>query len=217
MVRLIIIDKDVFYRECIIAVLKSAGGFKVVGSFNRLENLNGVNAHEKNDLVLLNADDDIYTISKTINKARRIFPKIPILAYGGNYPEKLRNQITNQGVQSYFDTYRTPSEFIKTIKKTTGLKVGKLLGTKKYLNNNYKGGQTPKEKLTRLSNRELMVLKMIASGKSVRNISDELSLKISTVHTFRTRLMNKLKLKNNVEIALFAISNKIVNSPDRTG
>ena len=92
-----------------------------------------------------------------------------------------------------------------------------MLRAKKNETGSYEALQTPKDKLTRLSNRELMVLKMIAAGKSVRDISSELSLKISTVHTFRTRLMNKLKLKNNVEVALFAINNKIVSSPEYTG
>jgi len=217
MIRLIIIDRDVLIRECISAVLKSTDELKVVGSFNSMEKLSNPVTDKNHDVVVLSADDDIYSAVKSINKARRLFPRIPLLIYGRNSSDKFKNQITNQGAQSYIDTNHSSSDFIKLIKKTAGSKADKSLSAKKNVTGSYKALQTPKDKLTRLSNRELMVLKMIAAGKSVRDISGELSLKISTVHTFRTRLMNKLKLKNNVEIALFAINNKMISSPEYTG
>ena len=213
MIRLVIIDRNVLFRECIIAVLKSSHGLKVVGSLNSMEKVSSPVGSNSN-VIALSADDDIYSTVKSINKARRLFPRIPLLLYGRNSSDKFKNQVTNQGVLSYIDTNNTPSDFIKLIKRTAGSKGGKSLNANKNVAGNYKALQTPKDKLTRLSFRELMVLKMIASGKSVRDISSELSLKISTVHTFRTRLMNKLKLKNNVEIALFAINNKMVSSPE---
>ena len=213
MIRLVIIDRNVLFRECIIAVLKSSHGLKVVGSLNSMEKVSSPVGSNSN-VIALSADDDIYSTVKSINKARRLFPRIPLLLYGRNSSDKFKNQVTNQGVLSYIDTNHTPSDFIKLIKRTAGSKGGKSLNANKNVAGNYKALQTPKDKLTRLSFRELMVLKMIASGKSVRDISSELSLKISTVHTFRTRLMNKLKLKNNVEIALFAINNKMVSSPE---
>jgi two-component system, NarL family, invasion response regulator UvrY len=55
---------------------------------------------------------------------------------------------------------------------------------------------------------------MIAQGITIKNVAKGLGLKISTIHTFRTRMMNKLKLTNNVEIALFALKNKLIKSSE---
>ena len=217
MVRLIIIDKNVLYRECLIAVLKSSNNFRVIGNFSGLNELGEIKSLKNSDLILFSSDNDVYTNVKTIHKLRRLLPKVPILAYGSNSNDRFRNQIAEQGVQSYIDTNHTPAEFIKLVKKTSEIKTGKSFNAKKGMNNNADSSKPPQKRIERLSNRELLVLKMIASGKTIKDISDDLTLKVSTVHTFRTRLMNKLKLKNNVEIALFAINNKIVNTLNLTG
>lgn len=61
-----------------------------------------------------------------------------------------------------------------------------------------------------LSDRELQVLRMIATGKSVKDIADELSLSDKTVFTYRDRLREKLGLKGDVELARYALRHRLV-------
>ncbi len=61
-----------------------------------------------------------------------------------------------------------------------------------------------------LSSREFEILCLIASGKAVKEIADQLSLSPSTIATYRARLMEKLELKSNVELAQYAIRNNLV-------
>jgi two-component system invasion response regulator UvrY len=61
-----------------------------------------------------------------------------------------------------------------------------------------------------LSDREFQVLKMIASGKEVSEIADELFISVKTVRTYRDRIMEKMNLKNDVELAHYAIKNNLV-------
>ena len=61
-----------------------------------------------------------------------------------------------------------------------------------------------------LSDREYQVLQMIASGKTVSDIADELCLSVKTVSTYRTRILEKMNLKNNSELTRYALQNKIV-------
>lgn len=62
-----------------------------------------------------------------------------------------------------------------------------------------------------LSDREMQVLTRLASGKTTREIAQELSLSPSTVETYRTRLLDKLKLRNTVELTHFAIRRGLVD------
>ncbi|HKC68069.1 MAG TPA: response regulator transcription factor [Bacteroidia bacterium] len=64
-----------------------------------------------------------------------------------------------------------------------------------------------KEEHELISDRELQVLKLIASGKAVSDIADELSLSIATISTYRHRLLEKMQLKNNAELIHYAINN----------
>jgi DNA-binding NarL/FixJ family response regulator len=58
-----------------------------------------------------------------------------------------------------------------------------------------------------LSDREMQVMELIASGKTVSEIADELSLSVNTISTYRTRLLEKLSLNNNAELTRYAIDN----------
>ena len=71
-------------------------------------------------------------------------------------------------------------------------------------------GDTNKEQYELISDRELQVLKFIASGKTISEIAAELSLSVATISTYRRRLLEKMNLKNSAELALYAINNHLV-------
>ena len=61
-----------------------------------------------------------------------------------------------------------------------------------------------------LSAREFNVFKMIASGKAVSEIADSLSLSVTTVSTYRARIMAKMNMKTNASLTLYAIENNLL-------
>jgi DNA-binding NarL/FixJ family response regulator len=63
----------------------------------------------------------------------------------------------------------------------------------------------------RLSDREFLILRMIASGKSVGHIAKELSLGVSTVSTYRARILEKMDMKNNAELTHYAVQKGLVD------
>jgi two-component system invasion response regulator UvrY len=65
--------------------------------------------------------------------------------------------------------------------------------------------------LDRLSNRELQIVCLIARGKRIRDIADELGISINTVHTYRSRLLEKLSVGTDAEICQFAFANGLVD------
>ena len=69
---------------------------------------------------------------------------------------------------------------------------------------------TPNPPHERLSDREFVVLRMIASGKTVSQIAVELSLSVKTVSTYRTRILEKMGMASNAELTQYAIKNQLV-------
>jgi two-component system invasion response regulator UvrY len=62
-----------------------------------------------------------------------------------------------------------------------------------------------------LSDREYQVLCMLASGKTVTEMADELALSVKTISTYRARILEKMDMKNNAELIHYAIQNQLVD------
>jgi two-component system invasion response regulator UvrY len=62
-----------------------------------------------------------------------------------------------------------------------------------------------------LSDREYHVMCMVASGKTIKEIADELSLSVKTISTYRSRILEKLSLKTNAAITHYAVQNRLVD------
>ncbi len=61
-----------------------------------------------------------------------------------------------------------------------------------------------------LSDRELQVLQLLASGKTVSEVAEEIFLNINTISTYRSRILRKLSLQNNAELMRYALENGLV-------
>jgi len=71
------------------------------------------------------------------------------------------------------------------------------------------GADTPLHEL--LSDREVQVLRMIAAGKTVKDIAEELSLSVKTVSTYRARILEKSGMKTNAELIRYALQSQLVD------
>jgi DNA-binding NarL/FixJ family response regulator len=63
----------------------------------------------------------------------------------------------------------------------------------------------------RLSAREFEILRMISSGKTVKEIAEELALSSNTISTYRMRILEKMHMRTNAELTHYALSNKLVD------
>src|SRR6266704_2336043 len=71
------------------------------------------------------------------------------------------------------------------------------------------GAETPLHEL--LSDREFQVMRMIASGKTVKQIAENLSLSVKTVSTYRARILEKTGMKSNAELIRYALQSQLVD------
>jgi two-component system, NarL family, invasion response regulator UvrY len=92
--------------------------------------------------------------------------------------------------------------------------IRKVLGGRKYITpyvaEKLASGEYDEKSLhDALSDREMQVLQLIATGKTVSEIASEISLSVNTISTYRTRILEKLNLGNNAELTRYAIDHNL--------
>ena len=135
--------------------------------------------------------------------------KTPILILSIHPENQYALRVLKAGANGYITKDCPRQEFINAVRV--------ILSGKKYIS----GGvaeklamrfddDMTKEQHELISDRELQVLKLLASGKTVSEIAEELSLSVATISTYRSRLLEKMQMKNNAELTLYAINNGLV-------
>ena len=140
-------------------------------------------------------------------KAKKINTPVLILSIYSEEQYALRT--LRAGASGYLTKGNLPDELIQAIRN--------LARGKKYISpyiselliNNIKNSQAKAPHET-LSDRELQIMCMLASGKTGNDIATELSLSIKTINTYRSRIMKKMGMKNNATLIRYAIENKMI-------
>ncbi len=113
-------------------------------------------------------------------------------------------RVLKAGAAGFIPKHSEPEEFQKAILKAVS---GKKYLTDTIINqlatNLSDGVDTALHE--KLSDREFQVFKLIAEGKSIKSISEELFLSSKTISTYRTRILEKMDMQNNADIVKYAI------------
>ena len=135
--------------------------------------------------------------------------KMPVLILSIHPENQYALRVLKAGGNGYISKDCPRAEFVTAVRT--------ILSGKKYISAEIAeklasrfNKDTSKEQHELISDRELQVLKLIASGKTVSEIADELSLSAATISTYRSRLLEKMNLKNNAELTHYAINNALV-------
>lgn len=136
-------------------------------------------------------------------------PRLAVLILSMHPEEQYAVRVVKAGASGYLTKESASDELIAAIRKVSqGRKyISTSLAEKLAfaLETHEKG--RPHEGL---SDREYQVLVMIASGKTVKEIANQLSLSVKTISTYRYRILDKMQLKNNAELIRYAIINRLV-------
>ena len=145
-----------------------------------------------------------------IKELRQRYPGRAVLILS-MYPEdRYAVRALKAGAAGYLTKESAPDELVNAIRKVAGggRYVTPTLGEKLALELEDNRGKPLHETL---SDREYQVMWMIASGKTVRQIADELFLSPNTVSTHRTRILRKMNMKSNAELMHYAIAHHLVD------
>jgi DNA-binding NarL/FixJ family response regulator len=146
---------------------------------------------------------------ETLKVLKVEFPQLPVLILSMHPEELYAIRVLKAGASGYLTKDSAPEELVKAIRLILqGRKyITPSLAEKMASNLDADSQKQPHELL---SDRELDVMKMIASGKTVSEIATELSLSVNTISTYRARIMEKMGLKTNSELTYYVISNNLI-------
>jgi DNA-binding NarL/FixJ family response regulator len=162
------------------------------------------------DLILIDINLPGRSGLEVLGDARQRCPKTPVLVLSV-YPEReFAIRAFKLGAVGYLNKQTACDELITAVKRVLagGKYITASLAEMLAGSLGQKPDHAPHE---HLSDRELEVLRMIATGKTLKEIAAELALSEKTVGTYRLRIAAKMHLSSNVELTRYALQNKLVD------
>lgn len=145
---------------------------------------------------------------EVLREIKKHKPRLPVLVLSMHPESQFAVRVLKRGASGYMTKESAPEELVGAIRKILagGRFVSASLAEKlaTYLASDEK---QPQE---RLSDREFQVLRLIGSGRMVGDIARELSLSVKTISTYRSRILEKMGMKNNAELMRYAMQHQLV-------
>ncbi len=209
MKRFIIADDHAIIRYALKTILLSAFMNAHVEEVVDAEDLLRKVIQEEWDVVITDISMPGRSGLEILQQIRQTHPKLPVLVLSMHPEELYAVRVMKAGGSGYLRKDTAMQELVNAVNRV-------LLG-KKYITTSIAeqlahsiendSSNIPHEDL---SDREFEIAKLLASGMSLTDISEKLSLSITTISTYRLRIMKKLSLKTNAELTLYAIEHKII-------
>jgi two-component system, NarL family, invasion response regulator UvrY len=187
------------------------------GEFPKVEFGEAINApeifrllkHSVWDALILDVDLPGRSGLEILKQMRNDGMKIPVLVFSFHREDQLAVRALKAGASGYLSKDTADTELVMAINQ--------ILSGRKYVSSfvaqqlaSQFTSEHAEESHSTLSDREYQIMILIAKGKTVSHISDELSLSASTVSTYRARVLEKMNMKNNAELMNYAIRENLV-------
>jgi DNA-binding NarL/FixJ family response regulator len=145
---------------------------------------------------------------EVLREIKKSKPRLPVLVLSMHPENQFAVRVLKRGASGYMTKESAPDELVGAIKKVAagGRYVSTSLAEKLA---SYVSTDTPQNPQEMLSDREFQVLRLIASGKMVSEIAKELSLSVKTISTYRTRILEKMGMRNNAELMRYAMQHQL--------
>jgi len=213
MVEVVIADDHSLIREGLKKMISTASNeIEVIHEASNANELMEILNRQLPDIVLLDITMPGKSGLEALKEIRNLYPNLPVLILSMHPEERFAFRALKAGAAGYF--------FKRSIYDDELIRAIRMIVTQKrrYISpevadqlaqhiDNSKTDQLHDN----LSDREYQVLRMIASGKKVSTIARELSLSVQTIHTYRSRLKDKMKMTTDTELTKYAIQHELVD------
>jgi DNA-binding NarL/FixJ family response regulator len=209
MIRILVADDHPIVRQGLKQILSEYPDMTVADEAGNGKEVLSKVAKKDYDIVLLDISMPGRNGLDILKELKSKKPKLPVLVLS-IYPEdQYAVRVLKLGAAGYLTKESVPEELVAAIRKVArGRKYVSNYLAEKLASDLEINAEKPLHE--NLSDREYQVMYMIASGKRLKEISEELSLSIKTISTYRSRIMDKMKMKNNAELIRYALQNSLV-------
>jgi two-component system, NarL family, invasion response regulator UvrY len=208
-IRILLADDHTLFREGVKKILSGVPDLVVTGeAANGNDVLRKVQKNVYDVIVLDIAMPGKHGLD-VLKELRRRHPDLPVLMLSMYPEEQYGVRVLRAGAAGYLTKESVPDELVVAIRKAAigRMYVGDSLAERLAAELTRKSTGALH---TRLSDKEYQIMCMLASGKRLKGIADELCLSTSTVGTYRRRILQKMDLRTNIELTLYAMENGLL-------
>ena len=212
MIKLLLVDDHDLVRTAIARMLRDTTDLNVIGEANSGEQAYSMVRELNPHVVLMDIRMPGIGGLEATRKIKQRFPEVKVLALSACEEEPFPTRLLQAGASGYLTKGACIDETVRAIRLVAAgghylsSAIAQQMALKAYDN---KQLDNPFEQL---SERELQVSLMIASGQKIQVISDLLCVSPKTVNTHRYRVFRKLNIENDVELALLAVRHNLVEN-----
>ena len=208
MIKVIIVDDHPVVRRGLKQIIEDEPDMEVAGEAkNAVECFSLV---RKTDCTLVLLDIMLPDRSgfDVLKQLKYEHPNLPILILSAHSEDQYGLRLIKAGAAGYLMKEGAPDELVKAIRKVNaGGKYVSASLAEKLVSHLDAFDKPPHENL---SDREFQILCMIAGGKSLKCIAEELHLSEKTVSTYRHRILEKMKMNTNADVTRYALEHHLV-------
>ena len=208
--RILIADDHPIFRAGLKEILAKEKDVELIGEADNGHKALELALKQRWDVVVLDITMPGKDGLEVLHELRRERPKLPVLVLSAHPEDQLALRLIKAGAAGYLTKDKAPEVLLTAIRKVLdgGKYVSESLAEKAVLE---LASETKRPLHETLSDREFQVMSMIAAGKALKEIAEELFLSVRTVSTYRARVLEKLNMKSNAELIRYALQNQLVD------
>ncbi|GAB1723558.1 MAG: response regulator [Nitrospira sp. CR1.1] len=210
MTKILVVDDHAVVRQGVKQILNEQFQGVVIGEARNAEEMMDRLRKFAWDIVILDVGMPGKSGLDAIKDLKQVCPKLPVLVLSAYPEDQLARRMLKAGAAGYLTKDSAPNELVHALRKILG--GGKFVSASMaelLVANLNEDAEKPLHEL--LSDREYQVMCLIAVGKSLKEIADDLCVGISTINTYRARILEKMQFKNNTELTHYAIDHRLIN------
>ena len=208
-IKILLADDHTIVREGLKQILAETPDMVVIDEARNGQEVLDKIAQNDHDVVLLDISMPGRSGLDVLKQIKTEKPRMAVLVLSMYSEEQYALRALKAGASGYLTKESAPDRLIEAIRKVSeGRKyISPSVAEKLALNLEFSEERPPHETL---SDREYQVMCMIASGKTVKEIAADLALSVKTISTYRTRILEKMGLRNNAALTHYAVQNRLV-------
>lgn len=210
MIKILIADDHAIVREGLKQIVADTSDMIVTAEASDGHEVLALISQDNYDVVVLDMAMPGLTGLDILKQIKRETPELPVLILSVHPEEQYAVRSLKAGASGYLTKERAPDELITAIRKVSmgGKYITSSLAEKLAFELEVDAEKPPHKTL---SDREFQVMCMIAKGRTIKNIAEELFLSPKTVSTYRSRILEKMKMKSNEELTHYVINNHLID------
>ena len=209
MIRILIADDHAIVRKGLIQILLEEYPSATIGEVEDAEQLIHKAINEEWDVVICDLSMPGRSGLDALHQIKQFSPRLPVLIMSMHPEDQYALRVLKAGASGYLGKETIHDDLIRAIQT---VRLGKRFITPSIAEKLAEAFNADADQILHeaLSDREFDVLKLLASGKSVSEIAEQLSLSVTTVSTYRSRIMKKMNMHSNADLTRYALEKGLI-------